>query len=129
MNEFFIKANHKLYVPGQEKNQSQQGNSRKIWEDSYVFRTINISKLLGEGLMGEAFGDLFLVGDNEDDVSLKKRDERIEISCPMFLRPIMKQILSVGKSIKIIRYLETNELLYSKNKQEEAIQIENINFQ
>ena len=79
--------------------------------------------------MGEAFGDLFLVGDNEDDVSLKKRDERIEISCPMFLRPIMKQILSVGKSIKIIRYLETNELLYSKNKQEEAIQIENINFQ
>ena len=114
MNEFFIKANHKLYVPGQENSNSQQ-NSRKIWEESYVFRTINISKLLGEGLLGEAFGDLFLVGDADEEVKAR-REERIEISCPMFLRPIMKQILSVGKSIKIIRYLEANELLNSKNK-------------
>lgn len=35
--------------------------------------------------------------------------QQIEISCPIFLRPIMSEILSIGKSIKIIRYLESKE--------------------
>ena len=35
--------------------------------------------------------------------------QQIEISCPIFLRPIMSEILSIGKSIKIIRYLESRE--------------------
>lgn len=33
-------------------------------------------------------------------------NQKIEISIPIFLRPIMSEILSVGKSIKIIRYLD-----------------------
>lgn len=46
-----------------------------------------------------------------DEKAAKKQahgEEHIEISCPIFLRPIMKQILSVGKSIKIVRYLENS---------------------
>jgi hypothetical protein len=33
-------------------------------------------------------------------------NNRIEISLPIFIRPIMKEILSIGKSIKIVRYLD-----------------------
>jgi hypothetical protein len=33
----------------------------------------------------------------------------IEISIPIFLRPLMREILSIGKSLKIIRYLEAKE--------------------
>ena len=30
----------------------------------------------------------------------------MEISIPLFLRPVMQEILSIGKSVKIIRYLD-----------------------
>lgn len=33
----------------------------------------------------------------------------IEISIPIFLRPVMRETLSIGKSLKIIRYLEAQE--------------------
>jgi hypothetical protein len=104
--EFFIKANHRLFV-----GDNAAESSRKVWQDSYVFRTINISKLLGQGLIDAEFGDL-LQADADDDMSGRaKRHERIEISCPTFLRPVMRQILSVGKSIKIVRYLETRQIM------------------
>ena len=52
---------------------------------------------------------------NEDkDGNMKKKADQIEISCPLFLRPLMKQILSVGKSIKIIRHLEKYQLKKAK---------------
>jgi hypothetical protein len=34
---------------------------------------------------------------------------KLEISIPIFLRPVLNEILSIGKSIKILRFLETNE--------------------
>lgn len=40
----------------------------------------------------------------------KQKKEQIEISCPIFLRPLMKEILSVGKTIKVIRFLENNQI-------------------
>jgi hypothetical protein len=37
------------------------------------------------------------------------QDEKtVEISVPIFIRNIMTEILSIGKSIKIIRFLETS---------------------
>ena len=86
-----------------------------------MFRTINISKLLGQA-MGE-FADMLFENDNEnegdEEVQKAKRhmQDHIEISCPIFLRPLMRQILSVGKSIKIVRYLENNHILYSSRPQ------------
>lgn len=51
---------------------------------------------------------LFEANDEEHKKNEERREEHIEISCPIFLRPMMKQILSVGKSIKIVRYLENS---------------------
>lgn len=34
------------------------------------------------------------------------QNKLIEISVPIILRPLMKEILSIGKSIKIIRFLD-----------------------
>ena len=55
---------------------------------------------------------------NEDDEILNKKaaKDHVEISCPIFLRPLMKQILSVGKSIKIVRYLEKIDVYKAKSK-------------
>jgi len=53
--------------------------------------------------MGEFDGLLY-----ENEEEKQKRSDHVEISCPIFLRAMMKPILSVGKSIKIIRYLENN---------------------
>ena len=50
------------------------------------------------------------IQDEETEIKQQKNDwkkEHLEISCPIFLKPIMRQILSVGKSIKLIRYLES----------------------
>lgn len=41
----------------------------------------------------------------------------VEISIPIFLRPLMTQILSTGKSLRIIRYLEKQD----KTKQFEEL--------
>jgi hypothetical protein len=69
--------------------------------------------------MGEL--DNMLEEENEQRV---QRKQHIEISCPMFLRPFMKQILSVGKSIKIIRYLEENQQVKNcKNDKANGMQI------
>lgn len=40
------------------------------------------------------------------DEQLDGVENKIEISIPIFLRPLMQEILSTGKSIKIIRYLD-----------------------
>ena len=65
-----------------------------------------MNKALGEGdfdnMLKEEDGELL---DNPGG-----RKQQIEISCPIFLRPIMKSILAVGKSIKIVRYLESGQL-------------------
>ena len=41
-------------------------NSRKLWNESYVFRTINISKLLGSAIGGEFKDILFQELDDEE---------------------------------------------------------------
>jgi hypothetical protein len=79
-----------------------------MWNESYMFRTINISKLLGEAL-GAEFGNMLFKNEDEPELA-KKRNDHIEISCPIFLRPLMKKILSVGKSIKIVRFLEDSQI-------------------
>ena len=111
-NEFFIKANNQIFTNGPDNEDNPTGgqNARKQWSDSYVFRTINISELLGQA-MGE-FGNMLDQNDqeNENQPAAPKKPDHIEISCPIFLRPMMKQILSVGKSIKIVRYLENHSL-------------------
>lgn len=115
--EFFIKANNHIFTnEGSEENEATQ-NARKQWSESYVFRTINISQLLGQAL-GENFGNMLDQNDEENEPmeemqqlqSDPPRKDHIELSCPVFLRPLMKQILSVGKSIKIVRYLENSSL-------------------
>jgi hypothetical protein len=56
--------------------------------------------------------DNMLDGDNNDDeVKPQNQKDKVEISCPIFLRPLMKQILSVGKSIKIVRNLERSNIV------------------
>lgn len=67
-NEFFIKANHSLFISDEDNGNMpdrETQNSRKLWSESYVFRTINISKLLGH-----AIGDLkdLVFEDMVDDV-------------------------------------------------------------
>ena len=120
-NEFFIKANHRLFVgqvTDEENPNVHSSNSRKQWSESYVFRTINISRLLGRAMRGKGTGAGGAIGNlanmldqnndgNEDDEILNKKaaKDHVEISCPIFLRPLMKQILSVGKSIKKATYL------------------------
>lgn len=57
--------------------------------------------------------------DIEGEIEQKKQaKDQIEISCPLFLRPLMKEILSVGKSIKIIRYLENNQIHTNRMRNE-----------
>jgi len=68
-----------------------------------VFRTINISQLLGRAMRGKAKGaggamdNLVNMLDqnndgNEDDELMNKKAARdhVEISCPIFLTPLMK---------------------------------------
>ena len=76
-------------------------------------------KAKGAGAMGNLVNMLDQNNDgNEDDEILNKKAARdhVEISCPIFLRPLMKQILSVGKSIKIVRYLENIDMYKTKSK-------------
>jgi hypothetical protein len=51
--------------------------------------------------------DGFFVGDGK----------LVEISIPIFIRPLMSEILSTGKSLRIIRYLERQD----KTKQFEEL--------
>lgn len=100
-NEFFIKANHSLFINEEDGNlpDKETQNSRKLWSESYVFRTINISKLMGEAI-GEFKDILFeALDDDHDDIidaeGANKKEKRqakdhIEISCPIFLRPMMR---------------------------------------
>ena len=60
--EFFIKANHSLFISDDNGNMvadRETQNSRKLWNESYVFRTINISKLMGSAIGGEFKDILF----------------------------------------------------------------------
>jgi gamma-tubulin complex component 5 len=76
--EFFIKVNPQL---------KPNVHSREQWLRSFIFRTINLNE----------FEDHFLGNDN------KMQAVKLEVSIPIFLRDQIKDILSVGKSIKIIR--------------------------
>lgn len=89
VQEFFIKLNPKIV---QDKKGIHALSSKKQWRDCFVFRTINIKELM------QANG--FFMPENEE--------LRVEISVPLFLQPIMREILSIGKSIKILRYLDIN---------------------
>lgn len=106
--EFFIKANTRLFAnDGGNEEANPNQSARKQWTESYVFRTIDISKLLGQSL-GQDFDKM--LNKDEEDINQEATGAKtqIELSCPLFLRPVMKQILSVGKSIKIIRFLQNN---------------------
>ena len=67
-------------------------SSREQWENLYKFRSINLRE----------FEDRILGFDNDEKLAANK----IEISIPIFLRQNIQTILSIGKSVKIIRYIE-----------------------
>jgi len=83
-NEFFIKVNPKLKT-------EEFKSSREQWLKSFIFRTINLSE----------FEDNFLGVLND-----KLAGAKVEISIPIFMRDQIQDILSIGKSIKIIRFIE-----------------------
>lgn len=85
-NEFFIKVNPKL-----KANEDELKSSREQWLKSFIFRTINLTE----------FEDNFLGVLND-----KLSPQKVEISIPIFLREQIQDILSIGKSIKIIRFIE-----------------------
>lgn len=53
---------------------------------------------------------MYIPSDNNAD------QPKLEISVPIFLRPVLLEILSIGKSIKILRYLETHDKVGSAQK-------------
>ncbi|CDW85435.1 gamma-tubulin complex component 5 [Stylonychia lemnae] len=100
--EFFIKANPKVFVNQMEQGENQQkASSQNQWRESFIFRTINLKELMGQGNQGVS---PFLQA---------AETQKVDVSIPIFLRPAMKEILSIGKSIKIIRYLEKNSIVKS----------------
>jgi len=85
--EFFIKVNPKLQT-------EENATSRQQWEKSFKFRSINLRE----------FEDrLFGIGGDGQHLAASK----IEISIPIFLREHIQQILLMGKSIKVIRFIES----------------------
>lgn len=44
---------------------------------------------------------------------LQAEQQKVEVSIPIFLRPVMKEILSIGKSVKIVRYLDKINIVKS----------------
>ena len=88
--EFFIKVNPKLQA-------MENATARQHWEKSFEFRSINLRE----------FEDrLFGFGNDGDRLASNK----IEISIPIFLRKHIQSILSIGKSIKIIRFIESENI-------------------
>lgn len=84
-HEFFIKPNEKVF------DAQKKISSKKQWRESFVFRTINLRELM-----------------QQEGLYSGQEDKMVEISIPIFIRSMMTEILSIGKSIKIVRYLETN---------------------
>ena len=80
VGELFIKANER-------KNGAK--SAKQQWAERFIYRTVNLKELMQQ--------DGFFVGDGK----------LVEISIPIFLRPLMSEILSTGKSLRIIRYLES----------------------
>lgn len=83
--EFFICLNRKLGVSEGENS------AREQWDQTYKFRSINLTEF--EDRMFGMAGDGSLAAN------------KIEISIPIFFRPYISEILSIGKSVKIIRYI------------------------
>ena len=81
--EFFICLNRKL--------EAGENSAREQWENTYKFRSINLREF--EDRMFGLAGDGSLASN------------KIEISIPIFFRPYISEILSIGKSVKIIRYI------------------------
>ena len=70
-------------------------SSKNQWSESFIYRTINLRELM-------ASEGMYVPSDDKND------QPKLEVSVPIFLRPVMMEILSIGKSIKILRYLETH---------------------
>ena len=70
----------------------ENATARHMWEKSFEFRSINLRE----------FEDRLFGFGNDGALASNK----IEISIPIFLRKHIQPILSIGKSIKIIRYIE-----------------------
>jgi len=76
--------------------QTTEAASQKAqWKNSFVFRSIDLRQFFQQG-----------------------GSRGIELSIPIFLRPQLKEILSTGKSLRIIRYLDArNHLLRQTSDQ------------
>jgi hypothetical protein len=90
--EFFIKPNPKVF---KGQGDSNKVSSKNQWSESFIYRTINLRELM-------ASEGMYVPSDDKND------QPKLEVSVPIFLRPVMMEILSIGKSIKILRYLETH---------------------
>jgi hypothetical protein len=85
--EFFIKENLQL------NNHSAEAASEKAqWKNSFVFRSIDLKQFFQQG-----------------------GSRGVELSIPIFLRPQLNQILSTGKSLRIIKYLDTRNHMMRQN--------------
>lgn len=91
--EFFIKPNPQVF---QSQSGSKKVSSKNQWSESFIYRTINLRELM-------ASEGMYVPSDDKND------QPKLEVSAPIFLRPVMMEILSIGKSIKILRYLETHQ--------------------
>ena len=77
---------------------------------------------MSKALMGEELDNVLKEDlDDGEGVLTANKKQHVEISCPMFLRPIMKKILTLGKTIKIIRYLENNEMMKAGDIEQQGI--------
>ena len=91
--EFFIKPNPQVF---QGQGNSKKVSSKNQWSESFIYRTINLRELM-------ASEGMYVPSEDKND------QPKLEVSVPIFLRPVMMEILSIGKSIKILRYLETHQ--------------------
>jgi hypothetical protein len=101
--EFFIKPNPQVF---QGQGNNKKLSSKNQWSESFIYRTINLRELM-------ASEGMYVPSDDKND------QPKLEVSVPIFLRPVMMEILSIGKSIKILRYLEMHQKSLAGNGFEE----------
>ena len=91
--EFFIKPNPQVF---QGQGDSKKVSSKNQCSESFIYRKINLRELMASEWM-------YVHSDDKNDQA------KLDVSVPIILRPVMLEILSLGKSIMIIRYIETHQ--------------------
>lgn len=66
-----------------QQSTAQASNAREHWQKAYVVRSVNLSELLGNG-----------------------GNDQIDVAVPSFLSARVKDILSIGKTVELVRYLD-----------------------